>query len=339
MSGTPAGWYAAPHANNELRYWDGSRWLESPPPVDGPQPSPSPSMGDGSNATSVATATYTQAPSAPAYPGSVPAGTRGLALAALIVGIGAFVIGWIPWLGLLLGIAAVALSVVALIKHQSKVMSLFGLVLGGLAMLTGLVMTIGFMAVVNAPSTPVAAASPAVEAEQSPVAKEPESPAEEPVAEDPAPPQPAAEPAAPTADGSAERPYPQPYVAVGLLGGEKYSLTGRLVDANAGGLVSEWNQFNSPAPSGFKYVVVELTMTGIDPDGVEPSLAEWDLSLATVEGNQYSSESVVFGEGMPQMWEGPTLYPGNSFTGYTAYVVPEAAQSFMLHDNGNYISF
>lgn len=339
MSETPAGWYAAPHANNELRYWDGSRWLESPPPVNGPQPSTSPSRGDSSIATSAATATYTQAPSAPAYPEDAPATRKNLALAGLMVGIGAFVIGWLPWLGLLLGIAAVALSIFALIKHQSKVMAIIGLVLGGLAMLTGLVTTIGFMAAVNSQPTPVAAASPAAETEESPAAPEPEPQVEEPVAEESAPPQPAAEPAAPTADGSAERPYPQPYVAGGLFGGEKYSLTGRLVDANAGGLVNDWNQFNSPAPSGFKYVVVELTMTGIDPDGVEPSLAEWDLSLATAEGNQYSSESVIFGDGMPQMWEGPTLYPGNSFTGYTAYVVPESAQSFMLHDNGNYISF
>jgi hypothetical protein len=29
---TPApGWYPAPHANNEQRYWDGTRWLESTP--------------------------------------------------------------------------------------------------------------------------------------------------------------------------------------------------------------------------------------------------------------------------------------------------------------------
>ncbi|KAA0960874.1 DUF2510 domain-containing protein [Microbacterium sp. ANT_H45B] len=27
----PPGWYAAPHANNEERYWDGAQWLEHPP--------------------------------------------------------------------------------------------------------------------------------------------------------------------------------------------------------------------------------------------------------------------------------------------------------------------
>lgn len=36
MSDTPLpapGWYAAPHANNELRYWDGSRWVEAAAPT------------------------------------------------------------------------------------------------------------------------------------------------------------------------------------------------------------------------------------------------------------------------------------------------------------------
>lgn len=31
----PAGWYAAPHAAGQLRYWDGWRWLDITPP---PQP-------------------------------------------------------------------------------------------------------------------------------------------------------------------------------------------------------------------------------------------------------------------------------------------------------------
>lgn len=33
----PAGWYPAPHANNEQRYWDGAQWLE---------PTPVPALGD-----------------------------------------------------------------------------------------------------------------------------------------------------------------------------------------------------------------------------------------------------------------------------------------------------
>lgn len=149
----------------------------------------------------------------------------------------------------------------------------------------------------------------------------------------------AASKAAPADAGTVENPSPQPYVAKGLLGGEKYSLTARIVDANANAAVAQYNMFNDEAPAGFKYVIAELTMTGIDEDGVEPSVASIDLSLATPEGNRYDSEYIMFGDGMPSMDDGPTLYPGSKFTGYTAYLVPDSAQSFLLYDNGKYIAF
>lgn len=40
----PAGWYPAPHANNEQRYWDGSQWLEPQLPVPVPIASDAPTM-------------------------------------------------------------------------------------------------------------------------------------------------------------------------------------------------------------------------------------------------------------------------------------------------------
>jgi hypothetical protein len=279
-------------------------------------------------------------------PGAGPAGNgspapRGLAIAALIVGIAAFLFGLIPWFGLLLAIAAVILAVLALRKKQQRTFSLIGLILGGIALVTGIIVAIVFGIAVSNPS---AGRAPAALSASEPAAPTPaptasQAPAPSPTpSETPAPVQPEPVKPAPAADlGSATNPYPQPYVAEGLFGGEKYSLTGSVVDANASALVKEWNQFNDDAPAGFKYVVIQLAMTGIDPDGVEPSLASYDLSLATVEGNRYDSAFIVFGEGMPSMSDGPTLYPGSSFTGFAAYVVPEAAQSFLIYDNGNFI--
>lgn len=146
--------------------------------------------------------------------------------------------------------------------------------------------------------------------------------------------------APPAEAGTVENPMSQPYVAKGLLGGEKYSLTAKIYSSHANAEVEEWNQFNTDAPAGFKYVIVELTMTGIDKDGVNPSLASFDLQLATGEGNTYDAEVfLVMGDGMASMSEGPKLYPGSSFTGFVAYVVPESAESFLLHDNRKYISF
>lgn len=46
---TPAaGWYPAPHANNEQRYWDGTQWLEPQP-----QPTPATAPADASTSASV----------------------------------------------------------------------------------------------------------------------------------------------------------------------------------------------------------------------------------------------------------------------------------------------
>ena len=313
MTVTPAGWYPAPHANNELRYWNGREWLEPA--------------------------------SAAAEPGAeqtalvAPPQSNGLGIAALVVGIIAFLTGLIPWLGLVLASAAIALGIFALLRSQRKGFAITGLVLGGVAFLTGLIVTIVFSLVASSPSSDSSAdrAPVAVESSEPSPADDAEATAS-PTREESSAPEEPEEPAT-SADGSVEAPFPQPYIATGLLGGENYSLAARVVAADANAQVEEWNMFNDDAPAGFKYVVVELTMTGIDPDGVEPSIAEWDLYLATDEGNRYSSEYVIFGEGMPSMSDGPTLYPGNSFTGYTAYIVPEASRSFLLYDNGNYVSF
>jgi hypothetical protein len=319
---TPAGWYPAPHANNEPRYWDGLHWHETVL-----TPGDAPSMPYSNPETEQAA--YAQ-----------PLGTtqghpsRKLALAAAILGGAAFFTGLVPVLGLLLAIAAVILAIMALARRQQKGLAVTGLVLGSIALLTGFIVTVVALA---GPSTTPTEASAIESTEATSDVSAPADPIEEAPAPEATEPEPAAS-EAPSESGTVQNPGAQPYVAKGFLGAEKYSLTARVVDANANALVEQWNMFNDEPPAGFKYVVVELSMTGIDPDGVEPSLASYDLSLATLEGNRYDSEYVVFGDTMPSMSDGPTLYPGSAFTGYTAYIVPEAAQAFLLHDNGEYIA-
>ncbi len=201
-------------------------------------------------------------------------------------------------------------------------------IVGGIV---GVIVLFSIIGALNGGGDNDTAADPAAVVEEAPAE---EAPAEEAPAEEPAP-----EPVPEVASGEWSNPMPQPYIAKGILGGEKYSLTAGLVNADASAQVLEWNQFNTPAPAGFKYVIVQLNMTGIDPDGVEPSLAAFDLFLSTAEGNKYSSEFIVMGEGMPSMSDGPTLYPGSAFTGFTAYMVPADAATFMLYDNSNYIAF
>jgi hypothetical protein len=254
----------------------------------------------------------------------------GFALAALIIGIVAFLTGLAPWVGLIMGAAAIAFGIVATVRKQSKGMAITGLVLGALAFLSSCVATIGFTAFLTNPSIVVADDDRSPTADSAPPS--PATPSESDVSAAP-PPDAGAE------LGSVANPYPQPYTAMGLLGGEKYALTARIVDANANSLVRDWNAYNTEAPTGYKWVIVELTMTGLDPDGIEPALAEFDLFLATDEGNRYSSEYIILGDGMASMSDAPTVYPGSSFTGYTAYRVPETAQTFYIYDNGNYVAF
>ncbi|WP_104083094.1 hypothetical protein [Cryobacterium sp. Y11] len=65
----------------------------------------------------------------------------GIVLAALTVGIGAFVTGWIPILGLLLGIAGILLGILAIRTPGGKSFGLAGLIGSSLAVLTNMLVT------------------------------------------------------------------------------------------------------------------------------------------------------------------------------------------------------
>lgn len=84
----------------------------------------------------------------------------GLAIAALVVGIGAFLLGLVPVFGALVGIAAVVLGVLAVRRQQSKGMAVTGIVLGGIAVVSSLAVAFGLGALVSGASddVPVAAA-------------------------------------------------------------------------------------------------------------------------------------------------------------------------------------
>ena len=73
------------------------------------------------------------------------ASTNGLSVAALVVGIVAFVSGWVPLWGVLVGVAALVLGILALKKTNGKGMAIAGIVTGGLGALTGILVTIFFV--------------------------------------------------------------------------------------------------------------------------------------------------------------------------------------------------
>ncbi|WDH78222.1 hypothetical protein PTQ19_11940 [Microbacterium esteraromaticum] len=124
----PAGWYPR---RSEMQWWDGTRWGDPAPQASQP-------------AAPALPAQYVQHPVATSSPTTSASGSNGLAITALIIGIVAFFIGWIPVLGLLLGVAATVLAILAITRIQSKAMSVVGLVLGVLAAATSLVVTVAF---------------------------------------------------------------------------------------------------------------------------------------------------------------------------------------------------
>lgn len=78
------------------------------------------------------------APVAPPAPAAPPNATNGIAIAALVVGIVAFLMGLVPGLGPLLAIAGIVLAILAFVKRAQPVwMPLVGVIGSGIALLAG----------------------------------------------------------------------------------------------------------------------------------------------------------------------------------------------------------
>ncbi|MEI6850655.1 MAG: DUF4190 domain-containing protein [Candidatus Saccharibacteria bacterium] len=72
--------------------------------------------------------------------------TNGVAVAAMIVGIIAFVVAWAPFIGFVTGIVAIILGIIGLKKTTEKGMSIVGIVTGAMSALSSLVITLMFIA-------------------------------------------------------------------------------------------------------------------------------------------------------------------------------------------------
>ncbi len=88
-----------------------------------------------------------QQPTVPSAPAPATA-AKGLAITALILGIVAFLFGWLGLFSIfgagniLTGIAAVIFGIIALVKRQPKSLALTGTILGGVGLLTTVVLII-----------------------------------------------------------------------------------------------------------------------------------------------------------------------------------------------------
>jgi hypothetical protein len=93
-------------------------------------------------------------------------GAKGLALAALVVGIVAFLTGLVPVFGAIVGIAAIVLAVLALRRRQPKALAVTGLALGAVAVVASVLVTAGIGAVIGgAADEPIAAVTESADEE------------------------------------------------------------------------------------------------------------------------------------------------------------------------------
>lgn len=87
---------------------------------------------------------YPQAGPVPGYaPG--PVRPKGLAITGMILGIAGLVFCWIPYLGPLLALTGIVISIIALMKKQSVGMGITGIVTGAIGLLIGVFITIAAM--------------------------------------------------------------------------------------------------------------------------------------------------------------------------------------------------
>jgi len=107
---------------------------------------PTPPAPTTPDSESTAAPTVPAAPPAPAYAYPAPApsttGAGGLAIAALIVAIAAFLSGWIPFFGIPLGITGLILAIITLRKGRGRGLGLTALVLSALAVVASIIVIV-----------------------------------------------------------------------------------------------------------------------------------------------------------------------------------------------------
>jgi len=114
----------------------------------GQAPGQPPYVGYGQQSTDQAqgypVASYPGYGAAPAH-FPAPAGVGGLPIAAIIVSSVAFLIGLLPFIGALAGLTGLVLSIISVRRPRGRVLGIIGIVLSSLALLTSLLMTLGFI--------------------------------------------------------------------------------------------------------------------------------------------------------------------------------------------------
>lgn len=234
-------------------------------------------------------------PQAAPIPPKVPAG---LAIAALVVGVAAFLTGWIPVWGLIAGIAAVLLGIFALVKGQSKGMAIPGLILGAIAALTSLVTTI--VMIVGIGSTNVITTTPDSDTPAS-TNSEPSTGQNQ------------------SSDKTGTRENPAPLSSE--ISSDDWTVMVNSFNPDGNNFVAEANKYNDEPAEGSHYVIVNYTVTYTGSDSA--SAFEVSVDLVSSAGNVAKSfdNFVVLDDNLGS----DELYNGGSATGSEAFLVEDGS--------------
>lgn len=139
--------------------------------------------------------------------------------------------------------------------------------------------------------------------------------------------------------GTRENPHPAGYVVTVSDTGNNplYTVTARLVEADATATIAAANQFNDLAPAGFKYALVEYTITGSNATTpVMPGVESFNWQIMTENGS-ISDQEFVVAPGA-SITGAPDLYEGQTYVGQAVYIVPAEAATFTFTTLGLYVS-
>lgn len=238
---------------------------------------------------------------------------KGLGIAALIIGIVAFLGFAIPVLNVLsalLAIVGLVLGILALRKASAKGVPLSGVILSGLALLLSVIFivvyAVGFGAALNEAQN----GSSVVD----------EEPAEDVVAEDEAVEQ-EPEPVEPDV-GTRDNPAPLgTTVEIVEYGDPVYEVVLGPATLDAADAVAEANMFNEPAPEGFQYALLPVNVTYV---GAESGTPWVDLSIEFVSsaGTTHTEADVMAVAPEPTFMSINELYPGGTGTGNVVIAIP-----------------
>ncbi|WP_146080771.1 DUF4190 domain-containing protein [Pseudoclavibacter sp. RFBB5] len=239
---------------------------------------------------------------------------RGLAIAALIVGIVAFFTSLIPIFGIIVALAAIALGITALIRRQPKGFAVTGLALGAVALVTAIVAAL-VVGVFTTAVVETAEEATAVTAAPAPETNGSDTDQQDAVAAD---------------QGTRDNPYPLGTT----ISSADWDVVINSVQLGADDAIAQANTFNQAATPGNQYIVVNATLTYKGADSAFAN--QVSFSYVDAGGNVSNSYDTVIVPPEPTLTM-EELYAGASTTGNEALQIPIDATGVLRVEAGYFV--